>query len=103
MCSSYNWNTLFLGANAVAEAIAAKYQTHKSTILDRVMQSSSLFCHCLIFAVWQEVSQSLAVRMALGETQIVQETKKFLEEHGVQLSLFDQVRLRIVVLRYITG
>jgi multiple RNA-binding domain-containing protein 1 len=71
--SSYNWNTLFLGSNAVADAMASKFGTQKSTILS------------------SEASQSLAVRMALGESHIVQETKQFLEEHGVQLSVFDEV------------
>ena len=34
---------------------------------------------------------SVAVRLALGETQLVQETQKFLEENGVQLNAFNQV------------
>ena len=70
--SDHNWNTLFLGANAVADAMAKRYQMEKSNVLDA------------------ETSQSLAVRMALGETQLVTETREFLEEHGVQLELFQQ-------------
>ena len=34
--SSHNWNTLFLGANAVADVMAEKYGTTKSDILDAV-------------------------------------------------------------------
>ena len=34
--SSHNWNSLFIGADAVAEAIAQKYQTTKSQVLDGV-------------------------------------------------------------------
>lgn len=34
--SSHNWNTLFLGANAVANVMAEKYGTQKSHILDAV-------------------------------------------------------------------
>lgn len=34
--SSHNWNALFLGANAVADAMAQKYHTDKSNILDDV-------------------------------------------------------------------
>ena len=33
--------------------------------------------------------QSAAVRLALGETQIVAETRKFLEEEGIRLDAFD--------------
>lgn len=37
-----------------------------------------------------ENGASMAVRLALGETQLVQETQKFLEENGVQLNAFNQ-------------
>lgn len=70
--SSHNWNTLFLGANAVANVMAEKYGTDKSQILDA------------------ETSGSLGVRMALGETQIVSETRDFLIDNGVVLDSFSQ-------------
>uniref|UniRef100_A0A8C1AAX8 Probable RNA-binding protein 19 n=1 Tax=Cyprinus carpio carpio TaxID=630221 RepID=A0A8C1AAX8_CYPCA len=70
--SSHNWNTLFLGTSAVADAIAQKYNTTKSQVLDH------------------ESDGSLAVRMALGETQIVQETRQFLLDNGVSLDSFSQ-------------
>ncbi|XP_030632510.1 putative RNA-binding protein 19 isoform X2 [Chanos chanos] len=70
--SSHNWNTLFLGTSAVADAIAEKYNTTKSQVLDH------------------ESTGSLAVRMALGETQIVQETRQFLLDNGVSLDSFSQ-------------
>ncbi|XP_060775388.1 probable RNA-binding protein 19 [Neoarius graeffei] len=70
--SSHNWNTLFLGTSAVADAIAEKYQTTKSQVLDHESQNS------------------LAVRMALGETQIVQETRQFLLDSDVCLDSFSQ-------------
>lgn len=41
----------------------------------------------------QESKGSLAVRMALGETQIVQETRQFLLDNGVSLDSFSQVCL----------
>uniref|UniRef100_A0A8C1AAU5 Probable RNA-binding protein 19 n=1 Tax=Cyprinus carpio carpio TaxID=630221 RepID=A0A8C1AAU5_CYPCA len=69
--SSHNWNTLFLGTSAVADAIAQKYNTTKSQVLDHS-------------------DGSLAVRMALGETQIVQETRQFLLDNGVSLDSFSQ-------------
>ena len=37
-----------------------------------------------------ESSDSLAVRMALAETEIVNDTKEFLEENGVDVEIFDQ-------------
>ncbi|XP_061117388.1 probable RNA-binding protein 19 [Conger conger] len=70
--SSHNWNTLFLGANAVADAIAEKYNTTKSHVLDHESQGS------------------LAVRMALGETQIIQETRQFLLDNHICLDSFSQ-------------
>ncbi|XP_032220437.2 probable RNA-binding protein 19 isoform X2 [Nematostella vectensis] len=70
--SDHNWNTLFLGLNAVADVMADKYNTSKRDILDA------------------ESSHSLAVRMALGETQLVAETRKFLTEQGVKLDVFGQ-------------
>ncbi|XP_067861809.1 probable RNA-binding protein 19 isoform X2 [Heptranchias perlo] len=70
--SSHNWNTLFIGTNAVADAIATKYNATKSQVLDH------------------EGKGSVAVRMALGETQIVQETRQFLVDNGVSLDSFSQ-------------
>ncbi|XP_059844270.1 probable RNA-binding protein 19 isoform X1 [Hypanus sabinus] len=70
--SSHNWNTLFIGSNAVADAIAAKYNATKSQVLDH------------------EGKDSVAVRVALGETQIVQETRQFLVDNGVSLDSFSQ-------------
>lgn len=74
--SSHNWNTLFLGANAVVDAMAERYSTEKSAILD------------------PESGHPAAVRMALGETQLVSETREFLLSHGVQLDLFEQSRAK---------
>ncbi|XP_067137514.1 probable RNA-binding protein 19 isoform X2 [Centruroides vittatus] len=70
--SSHNWNSLFLGADAVAEVLAEKYNKTKAEILDA------------------ETKDSVAVRMALGETELVTETKQFLLDHGIQLDSFGQ-------------
>ena len=72
--SSHNWNALFLGANAVMDAMAERYSTEKSAILD------------------PESGHSAAVRMALGETQLVSETREFLVSHGVKLDVFEQTK-----------
>jgi multiple RNA-binding domain-containing protein 1 len=39
----------------------------------------------------QHKNQSVAVRLALGETQIVAETKQFLVENGIYLDAFKDV------------
>lgn len=44
-----------------------------------------------LLLVLQDLKGSLGVRMALGETQIVQETRDFLTDHGVALDSFSQV------------
>lgn len=42
----------------------------------------------------QETKGSVAVRVALGETQLVQEVRRFLIDHGVSLDSFSQVGAR---------
>ncbi|XP_075219928.1 putative RNA-binding protein 19 isoform X2 [Lycorma delicatula] len=66
---SYNWNTLFLGQNAIADIIAQNYNTTKEKVM---------------------MGNDVAVRLALGETQIVSETRQFLEDNGVKLDAFNQ-------------
>ncbi|XP_074868755.1 putative RNA-binding protein 19 [Carettochelys insculpta] len=70
--SSHNWNALFIGTNAVADAIAQKYNATKSQVLDH------------------EGRDSVAVRVALGETQLVQDVRQFLVDNGVSLDSFSQ-------------
>ncbi|XP_041344722.1 probable RNA-binding protein 19 [Pyrgilauda ruficollis] len=70
--SSHNWNALFVGTNAVADAMAHKYNADKSQVLDA------------------ESKDSVAVRVALGETELVQEIRRFLVENGVSLDSFSQ-------------
>ncbi|XP_054853007.1 probable RNA-binding protein 19 [Eublepharis macularius] len=70
--SSHNWNTLFMGTNAVADAVAQKYNSTKSQVLDH------------------EGKGSVAVRVALGETELVQNVRRFLIENGVSLDSFSQ-------------
>ncbi|XP_029042340.2 probable RNA-binding protein 19 [Osmia bicornis bicornis] len=71
--STHNWNTLFLGQNAVADSIAAMYNTSKEKVLEDGSKG-----------------MSAAVKLALGETQLVQDTRNFLEEQGVCLDAFNQ-------------
>ena len=77
--SSHNWNALFLGANAVADVMADRLNTTKKELLD------------------SKGAGSVAVRMALGETELVSETRDFLESHGVKLDVFGQVFIHLYV------
>lgn len=55
--STHNWNTLFVGTNAVADAIAEKYNTTKSQVLDHVSSPPLLISHTHIFILhitWQK-------------------------------------------------
>ncbi|EKX44674.1 hypothetical protein GUITHDRAFT_109452 [Guillardia theta CCMP2712] len=69
--SSHNWNMLFMRSDTVAEAIANKHQMDKAQLLDH------------------ESSSSMAVRMALGETHIIETTKSDLRENGVNVSCLE--------------
>ncbi|ELU12200.1 hypothetical protein CAPTEDRAFT_225018 [Capitella teleta] len=71
--SSHNWNTLFLGANAVVDKMAEQFGTKKSDILGV-----------------DGTKESIGVRVALGETRIVAETRAFLIDNGVSLDAFSQ-------------
>ncbi|GAX79039.1 hypothetical protein CEUSTIGMA_g6479.t1 [Chlamydomonas eustigma] len=61
------WNSLFMRADTVAEAVAAYYGVSKSELLDRT-------------------ASDLPVRMALGEAQVVAQTKEALVDAGVDTS-----------------
>ncbi|KAG6717026.1 hypothetical protein I3842_04G077500 [Carya illinoinensis] len=61
------WNSLFMRPDTVVENIARKYGVSKSDLLDRE-------------------ADDLAVRMALGETQVIAETKKALTNAGVNVA-----------------
>lgn len=80
-----NWNTLFIRPNAVADIMSKKFQVNKRDLLT---QSSR--------------KDNVAVRMALGETQIVNEVRQFLKKNNVCLDSFarghDCPRSKTVVL-----
>ncbi|BFG28347.1 hypothetical protein CerSpe_146210 [Prunus speciosa] len=60
------WNSLYMRSDTVIENIARKYGVSKSDLLDRE-------------------ADDLAVRIALGETQVIAETKKALSNAGVNV------------------
>ncbi|WOK94731.1 multiple RNA-binding domain-containing protein 1 [Canna indica] len=61
-----SWNTLFMRPDTVVENIARKHGIRKSELLDRE-------------------ADDLAVRIALGETHVIAETKKSLSNAGVNI------------------
>ncbi|CAK9144577.1 unnamed protein product [Ilex paraguariensis] len=65
------WNTLFMRPDTVAENIARKFGVSKSDLLDRE-------------------ADDLAVRIALGETQVIAETKKALANAGVNIASLEE-------------
>jgi len=71
--SEQNWNTLFLSSNIISEIMAERYGLDKSSIANSTKKNDSL-----------------AVRLAVGETQIIHETRQFLIDNGVQLDAFSQ-------------
>ncbi|EPY49240.1 RNA-binding protein Mrd1 [Schizosaccharomyces cryophilus OY26] len=67
--STFSWNTLYMNNDAVVTSLASRLGVKKTDILDPTSSDS-------------------AVRQALSETHVVQETKRFFEEHGVDLDAF---------------
>ena len=73
--NDFNWNSLFMNPDSVADAMAKKLGVKKSDILDRD-------------------ADNVAVRLALAETNIINETKQFLEDQGVAMDKFSNVKAR---------
>ncbi|CEG66678.1 hypothetical protein RMATCC62417_03215 [Rhizopus microsporus] len=67
--NDFNWNSLYMSADAIAESIADRLGISKSDVLNAD-------------------ANNMAVRLALAETQIVNETKEFFEKHGIVLDSF---------------
>ena len=67
--SSHNWNMLFMRADTVADAAAASHKMSKGELLDAD-------------------AESMAVRMALAETHVIEATKQRLAEEGVNVAAF---------------
>ena len=83
--SSHNWNSLFINQDAVANAMASRYSIDKSEIFD-------------VHGTGKK-KNNVAVKLAVGETQIVNEMRKFLIRNGVKLDSFQNTeRSKTVVL-----
>ncbi|KAL2317837.1 hypothetical protein Fmac_031713 [Flemingia macrophylla] len=66
------WNSLFMRPDTVVENIARKFGVSKSDLLDRE-------------------ADDLAVRIALGETQVISETKKAFKNAGVNVDALEEL------------
>jgi multiple RNA-binding domain-containing protein 1 len=68
-----SWNSLYLNSDTVMEVISHKLGVKASDILD-------------------VDSGNMAVRVALAETEVLDDTKKWLEQHGVRLEVLEVSR-----------
>lgn len=71
----FNWSTLYMSADAVASSVASRLRIDKADILTPQDEEGK--------------SISPAVRLALAETSIIQETREFLEGEGINVDAFD--------------
>ena len=67
---STNWNTLYMRADAVADSVAARFAMDKASFLD-------------------PQGENVAVRLALAETHLIDETKKCFVDQGVDLDVLE--------------
>ncbi|KAL6706377.1 Multiple RNA-binding domain-containing protein 1 [Coniothyrium glycines] len=69
--ATFNWNSLYLNADAVMSTIASRMGISKAELLD-------------------PTSSDAAVKQAHAETHIIQETKNYFAQHGVDLEAFQK-------------
>ncbi|KAJ1732184.1 Multiple RNA-binding domain-containing protein 1, partial [Coemansia biformis] len=78
--NSFNWNSLYMSADAVADSISERLSISKAELLSA------------------DSSGNPAVRLALAETHIVNDAKRYFEDHGVMLDRFDDSERSDVVI-----
>lgn len=66
------WNASYVRSDAVIESLAERYQVNKATLLDTELKGGDV-----------------AVRLAIAETQILQENKDFFASHGINLDVLE--------------
>lgn len=67
--ATFNWNSLYMNADAVMSSVADRLGVSKSTLLD-------------------PTSSDAAVKQAIAETNVIQETKSYFKEQGVDFDAF---------------
>ncbi|KAJ9478762.1 Multiple RNA-binding domain-containing protein 1 [Pseudozyma hubeiensis] len=70
----FNWSMLYMSSDAVASSIADRLGVSKSDILNPGADGGA---------------DNAAVRLALAETRIIQETKEFFSQEGIDVDAFD--------------
>lgn len=65
-----SWNSMYLNTNTIMEVISAKLGVKNSEILD-------------------VESGNMAVRVALAETEVIEDTKQWLEKKGVKIDILE--------------
>ncbi|KAI9475032.1 Multiple RNA-binding domain-containing protein 1 [Coemansia sp. RSA 989] len=79
--SDFNWNSLFMSADAVADSISERLNIAKADLLSA------------------DSAGNPAVRLALAETHIINDAKQYFEQHGVLLDQFgNSERSDVVIL-----
>lgn len=69
--NSFNWNSWFVRSDTVLSSIANQLGVSKAEIMN-------------------PCSDNLAIRLATAETHLIADTKKSLEDEGIDLSVFDE-------------
>ncbi|KAG5926611.1 hypothetical protein E4U42_003120 [Claviceps africana] len=71
--NSFNWNSLYMNQDAVNESVASRLGVSKSELLD-------------------PTSTDAAIKQAIAETSVIQETKAYFAANGVDLNAFKSTR-----------
>ncbi|KAG5977703.1 hypothetical protein E4U55_006596 [Claviceps digitariae] len=71
--NSFNWNSLYMNQDAVNESVANRLGVSKSELLD-------------------PTSTDAAIKQAIAETSVIQETKAYFAANGVDLNAFKSTR-----------
>ena len=74
----FNWSMLYMNSDAVATSISDRLGVSKATLL----------------GAEEDTQVSPAVRLALAETRVIQETKQFFEDNGMHLEALENVKAR---------
>lgn len=72
------WNLLYVSANAATEAMAAQTGLERRDLLGVGIERKDRY------------DDSAAARVALGETQLIQQTKRWLKREGINLTAFER-------------
>ncbi|PVV04503.1 hypothetical protein BB560_000995 [Smittium megazygosporum] len=83
--SSFNWNSLYMSTDAIADSISERLKINKADLL---LNSDIGLGTNPNNDSKNKAEISPAVRLALAETHIISETKRFFEDNGIILDAF---------------